>query len=365
MSKLARGPWRRIILLGFVLAWSGPLLADASGSMSPAQPYHLGQGLYFPQQALRVGGYADLQFHGLDDQRNALVIEDLSLFLSKDMGARWKMFGEVELGDAVTATRRQLTTRYANVDLERFYAEYRVSNGITLRVGKFLTPVGQWNLIHADPLVWSVSRPLTTTAAFARHSTGAMLYGTVNLQNHDLDYWLFADDSQAIGFARSHDLAYGAYGASSPLRNDFAHALGGQFLYHMIDDRLSVGASAVRYALRDPRQQYRLIGIDFAWTGRRVEFSGEALQRKADNPVLPDEVGGFLQAVVPLPRSLYLVGRYERYRSSIQPGAVYIRNIGLNYRPVRGLFLKLERLDGSRNEALDPSGWFFSVGAIF
>ena len=365
MSKLARGPWRRIILIGFVLAWSGPLLADAFGSMGQAQPYYLGQGLYFPQQALRVGGYADLQFHGLDNHRNALAIEDLSLFLTKDIGARWKMFGEVELGDAVTVTDHHVTTRDANIDMERFYAEYRVSNGITLRVGKFLTPVGQWNLIHADPLVWSVSRPLTTTAAFARHSTGAMLYGTVNLQNHDLDYWLFADDSQAIGFARSHDLAYGAYGATNSLKNDFIHAVGGQFLYHMMDDRLSVGASAVRYTLKDPLQHYRLIGIDFAWTGRHVEFSGEALRRTADNPTVPAEVGGFLQAVVPLPRSLYVVGRYERYRSSTQQGAVSIRSIGLNYRPVRGLFLKLERLDGSRNAALDPSGWFVSAGVIF
>lgn len=365
MSNRARGPWHRTIFIGFVLAWSCTVRAGGFDSVGQAPPYHLGQGLYFPQQALRVGGYADLQFHGLDDHRSALAIEDLSLFLTKDIGARWKIFSEVELGDAVTAVDHHLTTREANVDVERLYAEYRVSNGVNLRVGKFLTPVGQWNLIHADPLVWTVSRPLTSIAAFSRHSAGAMMYGTVIVGHHDLDYWLFADDSQATGLARTHDLAYSAYGATSTLRNDFLHAEGGQFLYHMMDDRLSVGASVVRYTLKNPQQRYRLVGVDFAWTGSHVEFSGEALHRTADNPTVPDEYGGFLQAVVPLPRNLYLVGRYERYRTSMPEGTVSTRSIGLNYRPLRGLFLKLERLDGSRNATLDPSGWFASVGVIF
>lgn len=365
MIRPKRSRRRRSIFLGCLLIWTWPVFAAAASSSWQVQPYHLGEGLYFPQQALRLGGYADLQFHGSDHGGSALVLEDMSLFLTKDIGQRWKLFSEFELGDAVTVARHGATTRDANIDVERLYADYRASNAVTLRVGKFLTPVGQWNLIHADPLVWSVSRPLTTTSAFSRHATGVMVYGTTNVRGNDLDYWLFVDDSQASGLARSHDLAYGAFGASSTLRNDFLHAIGGQFLYHMLDDRLSLGGSFLRYELRDPQQWYRLTGIDFAWTGSHVEFSGEAIYRTSDSARMPNEYGGFLQAVVPLRHHLYLVGRYERYRNPVPDESVSIRSIGINYRPVPSLVLKLERLDGHHNAKLVPSGWFASIGVLF
>ena len=201
--------------------------------------------------------------------------------MSKDIGTHWKLFSETELGDALLIDSQHATSKGANSDVERLYADYHTRSGITLRFGKFLTPVGQWNLVHADPLVWTVSRPLTTTGSFSRHASGAMLYGTVTFKQNDLDYWLFADDSKDLAFTRSHNLAFTDYGASSTLRNDFQHAVGGQFLYHMLDDRLSLGASYVRYALKNPQQQYRLTGIDFGWSGRRVEFSGEGISSSA------------------------------------------------------------------------------------
>lgn len=365
MSHLTRSRRPCTLFLVCLLICIQPAFAATTDASWQPQPYHLGQGLYFPQHALRLGGYADLQFYGSDHRGSALVLEDMSLFLTKDIGQRWKLFSEVELGDGVTVSHGGASTRDANIDIERFYADYRVSDGVTFRVGKFLTPVGQWNLIHADPLVWTASRPLTTTSAFSRHATGAMMYGTTSVRGKDLDYWLFLDDSQATGLARSHDLAYGAYGASSSLKNDFLHAIGGQFLYHMLEDRLSLGASFVRYELKNPQQWYHLSGVDFAWTGSRVELSGEAIYRTADNSRMPNEYGGFLQAVVPLPRHLYLVGRFEHYRNPLPDETASIRTLGINYRPLPSIALKLERVDGTHNAALAPSGWFVSIGVLF
>jgi len=62
--------------------------------------------------------------------------------LSKDIGTHWKLFSETELGDALLIDSQHATSKGANSDVERLYADYHTRSGITLRFGKFLTPVG-------------------------------------------------------------------------------------------------------------------------------------------------------------------------------------------------------------------------------
>ena len=143
-----------------------PATADDNNAWN-AQPYQLGQGLYFPQQRLRIGGYSSVHLYDIDSQPRTLSVQDLSLFVTKHVGKRWKLFTEMEIGDALTVTEDETTTKNADFDIERLYADYHATPQATIRFGKFLTPIGQWNLIHADPLVWTVTRPLTSSAAFS------------------------------------------------------------------------------------------------------------------------------------------------------------------------------------------------------
>jgi hypothetical protein len=351
--------------LAAVLFWPAVVAADTSWE---TDPYQLGGGLYFPQQALRVGGYADLHYYGLDHEAGSFSVEDLSLFLTKDIGSRWRLFNETEVSEALTFTGDGASTRDASVEIERLYADYLASTAATFRIGRFLTPVGQWNLVHADPLVWTVSRPLSTTAAFSRSANGAMIYGTRTIAHDDFDYTLYVDDSHALGVVSDVNYAYGSYGAAGaiyPLKNEFEHAAGGQVHYHMHDDQLSLGASFVSYKLKDPRQQYRLAGLDFDWVGPNVELSGEGVYRTADRPQTSSEYGGFLQAVVPLPNRLFLVGRYEHYRNSMPNETDNIRTIAINYRPLSGIVVKMERDDGTHKSSVIPSGWFASFAVLF
>lgn len=370
MRHLAHRRSRRVIaaLLVMLLALARAPLAQAAGDDSgswQAQPYHLGQGLYFPQQGLRIGGYANLHYYDLQGYRATLSVRDISLFVTKDIGTRWQLFTEVEAGDALRVSGGHASSADSDFDVERLYADYHANQAVTFRVGKFLTPIGQWNLVHADPLVWTVSRPLSTTAAFARHATGAMVFGTLNVHRNDLDYWVFADDSESLGPLQDRDLAYSNFGADTTLRNNFRHALGGRLLYHMLGDTLSVGTSYISYELKEPQHSYQLIGVDFSWSGRHFSLSGEGIHRTGGGPHIPDEYGGFLEAEVPLVPRLYLVGRYERYRTSIPPETVTLETLGINYRPQPGIVLKLERRQGIDNNQLAPSGWLAAVAVLF
>ncbi len=333
-------------------------------SWQPA-PYTLGQGLYFPQQGLRVGGYADLHFYDIENQRPTYSLRDISLFVTKDLGSRWQAFAELDLGGALNISGRHTNSRDSELDVERLYADYHVDQTINFRFGKFLTPVGEWNLVHADPLTWTVSRPLTTSAAFARHATGAMVYGTMSVHGNDLDYWFYVDDSAHLNIGQDQDQAYNAYGADSNLHNNFHQALGGRVLYHLLGDRLGIGLSLLDYELQQPRQQYRLAGVDFSWSGRYFEMTGEAIRRSGGPAGQCGDQGGFVEVEVPLWQRLYAIGRFEHYRSTLPAQITTLRTLGFNYRPISGVVLKLERREGNHNLKLAPTGWLASVAVLF
>lgn len=354
-------------MLVFVLGIFGTVTARAAtltDGWQPA-PYTLGQGLYFPEHGLRIGGYANVHYYNVSGHPGTLRLRDISLFLTKDLGARWQLFAEVDAGDALSLSHNHSGGQHSELDVERLYVDYHANQAITFRVGKFLTPVGQWNLIHADPLTWTVSRPLSTSAAFARHVDGAMMFGTFALHGHDLDYWVFADDSSNLGVGQEQDQAYSSFGADGSIRNNFRKAVGGRVLYHLLGDRLGVGMSYLDYELQLPREKYQLAGLDFSWSSRYLDLTGEAIHRTGGGTDTPVEHGGFLEAEVPLARRLYLIGRFERYHTSTPALTATLRTVGLNYRPVQGVVLKIEHRNGNHDTQLAPAGWLASIAVLF
>jgi len=354
-----------VLLSLLTLFGASPASAAGEDDSWQALPYQLGHGLNFPQQGLRIGGYSSIHLYKIDPQPTTLSVQDLSLFLTKNFGNRMRLFTEMEIGDAIDINKDETTTKNADFDIERLYLDYHAYQGVTLRLGKFLTPIGQWNLIHADPLVWTVSRPLTTSAAFSKHASGAMVYGIVPVAGNDLDYWLFSDNTDALDPAEREEKAFDSDGASTRVKNNFERANGMRLQYHLLGDRLTLGTTYLDYRLQQPEESYRLAGLDFSWSGHAVNLSGEAIYRKADNNSIADEHGAYLQGVVPLPKHFYLVGRHEQYQSSFLPERAVINTIGFNYRPQPAMAFKVEHRSGSNNTEMAPDGWLASFAVLF
>jgi hypothetical protein len=353
--------------LGFLLLIAGFSSAAAPGENTiwNPDPYSLGQGLNFPQQNLVVGGYLSLYYSNLKNKDWNFTARDLSLFVSKALTNRWQLFTEIELGDALQLSPDGVTARHTELDLERLYADYRATNAVNLRFGKYLTPVGRWNVIHADPLMWTADRPVTTTAPFARHATGAMLYGDIAVGGNSLDYSLYADASEPLDPTQRDELAFEDDTSGRSPHNAFKRAAGGRVAYHFMDDAVQVGVSYLRFKLSDLQDTQELIGADALWTVKRMEFSGEWVYRNSLGSTDPNEHGGFVQAVLPLPRHFYLVGRHEKYQApSISPTAT-INTAGIAYRPHRAVSVKFEYRDGHHNEIMAPSGWLGSLAILF
>jgi len=355
---------RRILILALAGGLAGSAIYPAAAQQATdAAAVERGKGIRAWTAPVHVGGYANVRFYDPDNGAWTLQARDLSLFLSAEVG-RWHFFSETELGEAVTIDSDGLTTDNADVDLERLYVDYRAAPRWALRAGKFLTPVGQWNLVHADPLVWTVSRPLTTSAAFARHATGLMLHGSRSASDGaGLDYRVYVDATNALDPTERSERAFlDAPDAAFNPRNAFDWAVGAQFRYRAVGDRLQLGLSALRFRLDGANGDSSLLGADMLWTRGRAEIGAEAVYRDDDDG---NEWGAFAQLVLPFSPRWYGVGYYERYKPAQRDEALDIASIGLVCQLRPAVRLKLERRDGRDNDAVAPDAWLASVALLF
>jgi hypothetical protein len=340
------------------------LLLLLSG-LAQAAPYELGQGYRLPVLGLTAGGYLSLQISALEGEKSKATVQDLSLFLHGDPRPDWHFFTEIEVSNPVTLTKSGMSTTDIDLDFERFYLDHNLSARNTLRLGKFLTPVGRWNQIHADPLVWTVSRPLTTSAAFARNASGAQLYGSWPLDRSAIDYQVYIDDTAQLDPSEGHEKTYMDLSVQPNPPSSFRRGAGARLRYRTFDDQLQAGISVAHFQLKDLPGFKDMVGADLFYTRNEMEFSGELVYRKDDSPAGKSEWGGFVQAVLPLMNNFYGIVSHERYKAEMFNDPVNSTSLGITYRPSSPLSVKLERRESRGEERLAPDGWLLSVALLF
>jgi len=313
--------------------------------------YQLGRGYAVGETGWRIGGYASTE---VDMPRRLpwnFSVSDLSLFLSWENGSRLRFFSELEAGDLLTAGEHQWpTTKEASFEFERFYLDGLINNNLSVRLGKFLTPVGQWNLIHAAPLVWTTFRPVATENLFSTHASGVMLHGSIAINEQPLEYALYGDLSSDL----------------DPHLSDqpFDNAVGARLRYSVID-RLQIGLSFANFVLKDsPASRDSLLGLDVAWNFQKLEINSEVAYRNSENAQPTNNWQGYMQGVGHISQRWALIGRYEffeqPYESMGQLGL-----IGVAYRPLPPVVWKLEYRLGAHNENLAPDGLAASFAVLF
>jgi hypothetical protein len=337
-------PWL-LLVLGFTASF-------AISAQNSNRSYQLGRGYGLGDTGIRLGGYASAHIDGFGKSPWSFDISDLSLFVSWDNGSKFRFFSELEVEDVLTAGEHQnLSTKAADFRLERLYLDYLVNENLTVRIGKILTPVGQWNLVHADPLVWTTNRPVSTDNLFSEHASGIMLHGNVPVGKRSLDYSFYADYSSSL------DPKY----TEGPI---FDNAVGFRLRYS-IDDHLKIGFSYADFALKDSRSiRNHLAGLDLAWTYQRYAINSEIVYRNNSSSSSNNLWQGYVQGVSPIAGNFYAVGRYEFFdQTAGKFGQVGV--VGLAYRPIPPLVWKLEYQFGENNRELAPDGLFASFAVLF
>ncbi len=238
-----------------------------------APPYALGQGLRLGDSGFTLGGYLTAEVQQLSGQSAQLRTSNASVFLWWEGLERLKLLAEVDQENAlVQGSRRPAADSRTErrTSLERLHVEWAFSDALAVRAGKFLTPVGRWNLAHAGPLVWTTNRPLLTQSVYPRNVTGVMAWGTLELGPQPLSWWLYG--------------ANGNEWEPDPTQDPYARVRGLRLLMPL-GSAWQIGLSQARYEQAGSRGEPRtLVGLDLRWAQQGWEVSAEWLQTRADSP---------------------------------------------------------------------------------
>ncbi len=333
-----------VILAALALLAACPPPASAA----PVEGYTPGRGLALFDNRLIIGGYLSLNLHLLDQEPDVLTPDDLSLLVTWQPADHFKFFGEFEAEDTFTLGRHGFSAGHDVSSLERLYAEWEPNDGLRLRVGKMLTPIGVWNLIHAAPLVWTVSRPLATEDFFDTGLTGASL--DVNLLRGDLDL-----TATFFGQATQHLDDPGD-------RQTFRRAGGGRLELSSIHGPRA-GISYVRFDDRNDHRWESTFGGDFFWETGRFELSAEA---SINDPSFGATTWGAYAQVVYHPcwsLRLHPVARIEYVDLGAVKRTPFV--FGVAWKATTCTIVKLEGILGGDDTDLGGEGALASLALLF
>ena len=339
-----------------------PPTSEAQASLL-SLPTPIGAVRYTPGHGLRVGdtgltlaGYGAVDLLHEEGGATTFRVENADLFVIWDPLARVHLFSEIDMVDQENPHEQRRT-----ILTDRLFGDFAGFDWLNLRVGKFLTPIGRWNQIHARPLVWTTSRPLATTLPFDPYVTGAMLFGSRFPRAGTLTYSLYGQ------FTNSFDV--------EPPAQPMDRGVGGRVEYASLGG-WSVAGSYLAFtalpgereaggtAAGDERGWRHLAGLDTLWRRGPFELWGEfAFQEPAHGS--GRQWGFYLQPVTEVLPRIYAIARYEYYKRAAPDPAINIGVLGLAYKPWPFVVLKGEYLFADHRAAQSPPGVKTSFTVLF
>jgi len=329
----------------------GPLDVGAARTRTYPSPigdvrYTPGRGVALGSTGLHLGGYASLDVMRGEGDPAEVSPEGISLLVLWQLAPRLQLFSELEVENAFRIDDEgHVDSPHDRFSVERLYADVGLADALTFRAGTFLTPVGRWNLVHAAPLVWTTSRPLTTTRPFDPRSTGLMAYGS------------FFPDVGRIAYSAYAQLADPPDG--NPRFEPAEHAVGGRIVWTP-DEAWSAGASV--QSSERARGWRHLGGLDFLWHRGRFEVQGEGIVQ--DGGGRPATWGLYLQTAIELTARLYFVERIEHFAAPRGPEVNLVAS-GLLLRALSNTVVKLEYLAADTAAPNAEPGFKASVAILF
>lgn len=306
----------------------------------------------------RVGGYTSFDLRVPRSEESYLKWNELAMIVTWDKSTRFRFFGEFDLERPLKLSPSNgLDFRDAYLNLERFYFDVNLNELSNLRIGRFLTPLGRWNQLHASPLVWTASRPLATTELFPAFTSGLQLFGNIPFQERSLDYQIYSSLINAQPEGREYPEFKNVVGARLAINN----------IFNLSDENSglnTIGLNVSSYrGEKSGAPNYQLIGLDFLLEHGRWEFSGEIYNRHA-NQGQNGGSGAYLQSAYLIKDDWYWITRLENLHQPTERNADRWM-IGLTKRLKQNQLLKFEVVGGSGEYDDIPRGFTSSFAVMF
>lgn len=335
-----------VILLG---------LGTLGRSAQAQDSYQLGHG--YDIGPFNFAGYSNVTANLPDEGRTSLSLDDLSLFVSGHVTPWLNPFTEAEFThfDFVHSGATQGDRGGGSLVLERLYNDADLGGGFTIRLGKMLTPVGEWNEIHAAPLVLSALRPAATYQNFSEYLTGGMLlYSDASGSIPDIELYWQPDREFS---ERPTSITFDNYQEVEGLHIKVPLSLLDQLGFSVQRSRDTLGVVQT------------LAGIDFQYRIDRTTFQGEwtysALSGQTSSLSRRREWGGYASVSYALDDQWSVYGWFENFESRSSTGSADDLLAGIKFRPDPAIVFKLEYLENIGGTPVNPTGLFASWSVLF
>ncbi len=306
--------------------------------------------------AVTVSGYAKLKTSSPNRAPTEVELDDLSLFISGKFNRWLNPFLEAETYKIpLWEEGKGAQFNSAKLVVERLYNDIHVTENDTFRAGKFLAPINHWNIVHAAPLVWTTTRPVTSSYSRANYATGFSLRHDFDaLAGHALEvYWQPVEEFNPKPLTE-HERHYETVaGARWIAHEDLDYYLGVAFQHADVAKRNETRNS---------------ISIDGNWQHKWFELESELLFTHVDTDQLhyrDHDWGGYVQMAVPLVQHFNLIGRYEHFEFANKADVTDTALGGIVYRPVPRLSFKLEWQQTQGSVYQNQTGLYSSIAVLF
>ncbi|MBC7976394.1 MAG: hypothetical protein H7138_15595, partial [Myxococcales bacterium] len=204
---------------------------------------------------LNIYGFADIGWSSqhwvrkiptIPKDTRAFAVGNLNIYLAKNLTSKARTLAEVRFtflpngsqnpdgtyldNSAEETTNFNRVSQWGGVVIERAYLEYDLTEHLTLRAGRWLTPYGIWNIDHGSPAILGVIRPyIVGEQFFPEHQTGLDLFGDYYQSGFKLDYHLTASNGRGAAEAQTDVDLDVALGANATLETPWGVKLGGSY----------------------------------------------------------------------------------------------------------------------------------------
>lgn len=294
-----------------------------------ADEYKLGHG-YKVDNALNMGAYFSVDYtNGKSIDRFRL--DDMAVLAYGNLPSNFSYLAEFEAAPFYVKDYKQGTSQTNTTPhKERMYLNYFYSDMFNFRLGKFITPIGYWNLEPINVLRDTSSNPLYSEKMFPKFVTGVETYGYLD-EDEQIQYHFFLQSTDDI------DKNY------INIQNDFF--LGASLGYE-VSDEIEVGNSVGYYETYE-RKDVSFVEANAKYENYPFLVQTEWAYTNVQNNVLHSnayQIGGYLQGMYNLNPKNALVSRYEYFKDTqknvMSKNHIYV--IGYSYRPFYAVSIKGE-----------------------
>ena len=303
-------------------------------------------------QNVTLHGYYDFLFlDATDSTSRSFILNELALFLrGRSEDERWTFFSELEFelleGDDFYFVDDDRSSEF---EIETAWLEYSVSDLLQVRAGKHLLPQ-YWQTYHYPNLTLSTRPPAMVGRIFPDSVTGIQFRGT--------DWW----ESQR-GFSYVAYVGNGGDPEEDEVDANDDKAVGGRLTAHLAGDdsrfdTLDFSVSGYSGDDNEGRNEH-VLGLDaqvrldrweflteWAWGDQYVDVPTGATSTLEES----DALGYYAQLGYRFHPNWHAFYRYDEldlYDAGTTPFDSHQNTIGLNFRPLPNISLKLELFEAN------------------